>query len=82
MACDAQSTHHPHDAVGGLGLAGGYVGLHRSGSSLGVGRIVLSEPVPMVTVRSVYLDNSYSPSPQETHEPHAEAAAALDTDAI
>ncbi|HEV2121635.1 MAG TPA: hypothetical protein VGW38_02535, partial [Chloroflexota bacterium] len=32
-----------HDAVGGLGLAGGHAGLHRSGGSLGVGRVVLSE---------------------------------------
>jgi hypothetical protein len=82
MACDAQSTHHLHDAVGGLGLAGGCVGLHRSGGRLGVGHIVLSEPAPMLTVRPVYLVNSYFPSPQDTHESHAEAAAALDTDAI
>jgi hypothetical protein len=36
----------------------------------------------MLTVRPSYLDNYYSPSPQDTHESDAEAAAALDTDAI
>ena len=43
MVCDAQSTHHLHDAVGGLRLAGGCVDLHRSGGRLGIGCIVLSD---------------------------------------
>ena len=82
-ACDAQGTHHLHDAVGGLvGLAGGHVvGLRRSGGGLGVGRVVLTEPAPVLAVGSIYLDDPHSPGPQETREPQAEAAAALDADA-